>query len=58
MWHIQRILNKSIFLPNFLSQPFFKRFLIRTYGQIVWCHVATFMIFETFKISGQLKKYK
>jgi hypothetical protein len=44
MWHFQKILNKSYLLP------IFSRFFIRTHGKIVLCHVATLMIFETFKI--------
>jgi hypothetical protein len=45
----QKLLNKSKLLPKNIS-TIFLRSLIHTRGQIVLCHMATFMIFETFKI--------
>jgi hypothetical protein len=49
-WNIQRILNKYNLCPKLLSQTFKKKSLIHTHGQIILCHMATFMTFEfTFK---------
>jgi hypothetical protein len=42
-WHIKFFLVNQFYYQFLMS-------LIYTHGQIVLCHVTTFMIFETFRI--------
>jgi hypothetical protein len=51
MWHIQWILDKSNLLPKLLSQPFFLKVFYSYMWTNILCHVATYIIFETFQIN-------